>query len=36
MANILWNQLDKEKQEKYIKTVRSVGYRFVEKEDTHD
>ena len=22
--------------EKYIKTVRSVGYRFVEKEDTHD
>ena len=22
--------------EKYIKTVRSVGYRFIEKEDTHD
>lgn len=22
--------------EKYIKTIRSVGYRFVEKEDTHD
>ena len=22
--------------EKYIKTVRSVGYRFVEREDTHD
>ena len=22
--------------EKYIKTIRSVGYRFVEKEDSHD
>lgn len=22
--------------EKYIKTIRSVGYRFIEKEDTHD
>lgn len=25
MANILWNQLDKEKQEKYIKRLTALG-----------